>query len=304
MSETFHQFNLDDLRKVLLSPKDDIVAEDILLSKVTFNESMKILHYPCRFDGYMVIYCYSGHFKVDINLTTFDVHEGSLFFYLPENMVRVHGIEDGELQDAKFMVLAAAGSVISDMRVDLARMYKESMTILNNPCVTLSEREKSIMAKYAYLMEDIMRSGMPNIRDAVLSLASSAFCLLASIWADDLKEAKDEQPQHTVRSKMIVENFLQLVKEYHASERNVAFYAGKMGLTAKYLSKLVRNVSGRSAPDWIDSFVILEAKNMLKYSDMTIKEIVYRLHFPDQSSFYKFFKSRTGMIPSEYRANG
>ena len=304
MAENFQQFNLDDLRRVLLSSEDDIVADDILLTRVTFNEGMKILHYPCRFDGYMVIYCYSGHFKVDINLATFDVHEGSLFFYLPDNMVRVHGVDEGSLHDAKFMVLAAAGSVISDMRVDLARMYKESMSILDNPCVTLSEKEKTIMAQYAHLMAEIMRSGMPNIRDAVLSLASSAFCLLASIWADDIREAKDSQPVHTVRSKMIVENFLQLVKEFHGSERNVSFYAEKMGLKAKYLSKLVKNVSGRSAPDWIDSFVILEAKNMLKYSDMTIKEIVYRLHFPDQSSFYKFFKSRTGMIPSEYRTKG
>jgi hypothetical protein len=44
-----------------------------------------------------------------------------------------------------------------------------------------------------------------------------------------------------------------------------------------------------------------QAKNMLKYSNETIKEIVYKLNFPNQSVFYKFFKARTGMTPSEYR---
>jgi len=105
----------------------------------------------------------------------------------------------------------------------------------------------------------------------------------------------------SVRSKMIFEQFLHLVTEYHNSERGMSFYAEKLCLSPKYLSKLVKNVSGRSAPDWIDSFVILEAKNMLKYSDLAIKEIVYKLHFPNQSVFYKFFKNHTGMTPSEYR---
>jgi AraC-like DNA-binding protein len=100
---------------------------------------------------------------------------------------------------------------------------------------------------------------------------------------------------------MIFEHFLQLVSEYHTKERNMAFYAERLCLTPKYLSKLVKNVSGRSAPDWIDSFVILEAKNMLRYSDASIKEIVYNLNFPNQSVFYKFFKANTGMTPSEYR---
>ena len=47
--------------------------------------------------------------------------------------------------------------------------------------------------------------------------------------------------------------------------------------------------------------MILEAKNLLKYSDKSVKQIVYDLHFPNQSVFYKFFKAHTGMTPSEYR---
>ena len=71
--------------------------------------------------------------------------------------------------------------------------------------------------------------------------------------------------------------------------------------TPKYLSKLVKSASGKSAHEWIDSFVILEAKNMLKYSGMSIKSIVWELNFPNQTTFYRFFKTQTGMTPSEYR---
>ena len=47
--------------------------------------------------------------------------------------------------------------------------------------------------------------------------------------------------------------------------------------------------------------LILEAKNLLKYSDLSIKSIVYELNFPNQTTFYRFFKTKTGMTPSEYR---
>ena len=67
------------------------------------------------------------------------------------------------------------------------------------------------------------------------------------------------------RNRSVVTKFLRLVSEYHVSERTVIFYADKMCLTPKYLSKLIKNATGRSAPEWIDSFVILEAKSMLKY---------------------------------------
>ena len=126
-------------------------------------------------------------------------------------------------------------------------------------------------------------------------------CLAVGAWVEKMNEIKQEASQTTTRSKMIFEQFIRLVGEHHMKYRNVGFYADKLCLTPKYLSKLIKGASGKSAPEWIDSYVILEAKNLLKYSDITIKEIVYRLNFPNQSVFYKFFKARTGMTPSEYR---
>ncbi len=64
---------------------------------------------------------------------------------------------------------------------------------------------------------------------------------------------------------------------------------------------MVKQASGRSGPEWIDAFVILEAKNLLKYTDKPVKEIVWQLNFPNPSVFNKFFKLHTGQTPSEYR---
>ena len=85
------------------------------------------------------------------------------------------------------------------------------------------------------------------------------------------------------------------------TERSLGFYADKLYMSPKYLSKMVKTVSGRSAHEWIDALVVGEAQNMLRYSDLPVKEIVTRLNFPNQTTFYRFFKIQTGQTPTEYR---
>ena len=97
------------------------------------------------------------------------------------------------------------------------------------------------------------------------------------------------------------DRFMRLLQENYKRCHNIQFYADRMGLTPKYLSLMIKKVSGRLATEWIDDYVILEAKNLIKYSSMSIQEISYALNFPNQSFFGKYFKRHTGLSPKEYR---
>ena len=101
----------------------------------------------------------------------------------------------------------------------------------------------------------------------------------------------------------IVRRFMDLVQEHYREERLIGFYADKLCITPKYLSKLVKENTGRSAGEWIDSHVILEARAMLQSSDMTIQQIAASLNFPNQSFFGKYFKRATGLSPKQYRSS-
>ncbi|WP_368125576.1 helix-turn-helix domain-containing protein, partial [Bacteroides stercoris] len=103
------------------------------------------------------------------------------------------------------------------------------------------------------------------------------------------------------RKEDLFERFIRYVYEFYKEERSVSFYADKMFLTPKHLSTVVKEVSGKTAGDWIDSLVILEAKAMLKSSEQSIQEIADELHFANQSFFGKYFKHHTGFSPKEYR---
>jgi AraC family transcriptional activator of pobA len=64
---------------------------------------------------------------------------------------------------------------------------------------------------------------------------------------------------------------------------------------------LVKNVSNRTAGEWIDNYVVLEAKALLSSSTLSIQEISDRLNFANQSFFGKYFKQHVGISPTEYR---
>ena len=111
-----------------------------------------------------------------------------------------------------------------------------------------------------------------------------------------------EKPVRTTRQRQMMEQFIKLAINDHAREHLVGYYADKMCVTPKYLSKIVKETSGRSVPEWLNELLILDAKNMLRHSDMTIKEISALLNFPSQSFFFRFFKNHTGLTPTQYRA--
>ena len=105
------------------------------------------------------------------------------------------------------------------------------------------------------------------------------------------------------RQEEIFNRFIALVNEYGKRERNISFYADKLCLTPHYLSTVIRETSGQTVMQWINQAVILEAKVLLKHSDMLIFQISDELNFPNPSFFSKFFKRMTGMTPAEYQKN-
>ena len=300
--EQSRELNIRELRAIFpQSTINDTLSDDLFISEMHYISEMDILKYPCRFRGYLAFFCIEGHFELEINLKRFSVRENSLFLYTPGNIVRVANISKEEKEMVHFIVVAISSDLMSSTRFDFNKLYDESLHLLENPSVVLSEQEKELCKSYLSLINEVSELKIPNTKESVSSLISSIFYLMGALWGNRVTEAIKKQDEGSIRSKAIFESFLKLVRDYHTKERNLSFYAGKLFLTPKYLSKLIKTVSGKSAHEWIDSFVILEAKNLLKYSDMSIKSIVYELNFPNQTTFYRFFKTKTGMTPSEYR---
>lgn len=99
----------------------------------------------------------------------------------------------------------------------------------------------------------------------------------------------------------IFAKFRSLVALHVTKERQVKFYASALCITPKYLSTIVKKISGKRATSWIDEEVMKLIKIRLLNSVKTIKEIAYEFNFTNQSSFGKYFKNQIGISPSLYR---
>ena len=84
----------------------------------------------------------------------------------------------------------------------------------------------------------------------------------------------------------------------------MAFYADLLCVTPSYLSVVVKEKTGKTALQWINDIVMSDARQLLLYSDQSIKEIVATLGFPNQSFFGKYFKQHTGKSPKRFRFEG
>ena len=284
------------------------IGEDFILGEVSGKDVeqseaiLEMLQYPVRFDGFIIFYLKKGHFTVDVNLNSYEVREKSLLIQVPGNIVKVSDYKADRIGDMELIFVLISKEFMSGIRFDFLKVFQDSMRLLDNPCITLDEFQMSLANDYFNLAKKVVKAPFTNKKEIISSLLTSLTYLSTDVWAHQVDEArKKANTQHSARLNQIFEEFIALVNEHHCSERAMAFYADKLCLTPKYLSKLIKQASGKSAPEWIDEFVILEAKNLLKYTNLSIKEIVFQLHFPNQSVFYKFFKAHTGMTPSEYR---
>jgi len=279
---------------------DFILGEAQGTSALSDNRILEILHYPIRFDGYILFFLKKGHFHIDFNLKTFEVHEGSLLVTVPGNIIRVGQLAEDRLAGIELVYVVLSKQFISGLQLDFNKVFQDSVQMLENPCIALNEEQLALAESYFLLARQVVQSSLSNKRDIIGGLLSSLSYMTEDIWTGKLEE-RQPLADSSARAALTYDRFMKLVTEYHNQERGMQFYADKLCLTPKYLSKIVKEASGRSGPEWIDAFVILEAKNLLRYSDESIKEIAYKLNFPSASVFNKFFKANTGIVPSDYR---
>ncbi len=126
--------------------------------------------------------------------------------------------------------------------------------------------------------------------------------LMAILEKGRTLQKKYHQIEHAIPGELnLVNRFKRLIDANFIENRSVEFYAGKLNLTANYLNDRIKSHTGKTAKAHIADRVMLEAKNLLMYSDMDVAEIGHSLEFAEPSYFGKFFKKHTGLTPKNYR---
>ena len=118
---------------------------------------------------------------------------------------------------------------------------------------------------------------------------------------DALYRFREVRESENTRAEVIFTQFLTLVEKNFREVRLVSWYAKQMDISPKYLSEMVKKASKQTPNDWIDNYVVLEIRLLLKNSTMSVKKIAEEMNFPNQSFLGKYFRERVGISPRRYR---
>ena len=162
----------------------------------------------------------------------------------------------------------------------------------------LNVRERLWMnSAYATLVQRMKAKSHPYLRETtalVMRVLVYDVCAL-------FRSRSAALPAISGRAYQLFDEFLHLVSEECKSHHDVAWYGARLCVTPKYLSEMVKSVSGRPAGFWINEILMMEAKSLLRESPLSVKEITLRLGFPNQSFFGTWFKKTAGLSPLSYR---
>lgn len=294
--------SLASLMKIYPKQPTDLYYEGCILGRrehLNGETALNLLRFPTRINAFGTVFCSKGSVSITSNLRHFVLEPKTMFICPPGTIIQVESEEDAAVH-----FILCEEEFIQRMNIYLKQFLHLFLAVRENPCLTLSEEEWD---ESNHSLEELFKEGRSERKDPIsveimrqlFRTATYRFCrIIDRRLAHQAEEVAARDRKNTYFNK-----FLEELSKHYMQERSVGFYAEQLHLTPKYLTTLLRTTTGRTATEWIDDYVVLEAKNLLKYSTMNIQEIAYYLNFPNQSFFGKYFKQHTGMTPSAYRSS-
>ena len=252
---------------------------------------------PAKIDFILSIMCEHGNLSIDYDQRSAILTQNCIIVLRPGHVINSYVASD----DFRGHCIMVSSDYLGDTLPSMSRILPCMVNVMDNPVIRLSEVEaqnqvelRNILRKKAY-----GQAGHAFRNETVRSLLEALFFETLGLYTE---HSSDKSSGRMRRKDAILYEFIRHVEHDFRTERSVKYYAEKLCVSPKHLSAMVRDASGRTAGDWIDSYVIMEAKILLRNTGMTIQEISAKLNFANQSFFGKYFKHLTGTSPKEYRA--
>lgn len=295
LAKNIKVFRVEELYAAAALPKR-LLAEDCLA--LTEGSILSLFETPSSMDAYLIGICTAGEAQISINLHEYTLTPNTFFTLAPGHLFQWLHAE--HFQASLILVTA---SYFSRIHIDTKQLMPLSVEV-GRPCLALDAGDARMMCNgIEVLAHELSVAPTAFTPDLIASIVASAFYKVGDVIHRQLQLSANREGT-TPRSEKYFKQFIRLLSTHYIRERTVNFYANELRITSKYLTTLIKRVSGRSVSEWIDNYVIVEAKLMLKFSDRSIQEIASELNFANQSFFGSYFRRNTGMSPSQYRARG
>lgn len=279
-----------------ITPSDHRIGTDILLIEDANGiRADKIIgKTPFKLDMSMAIIYDQGEAVSKINMKEYHIKA-------PAVLIVMHGqtiepISYSENLQSRAIVMSESFTERLFAASTDVQAHSLYTSIMNKPIVNF-EKDQNVFSIYYDLLLNVARSPHSEFK-----IQSAHHLTLAMFYGySHMKHNLTTDNKGTTRQEEIYSAFIDSLGENFKTARDIGYYADKLCITAKHLSQVVKEVSGKTALEIIEEYVLTECKALLLSTTMTIQEISDELNFPSQSVFGKYFKRLTGLSPKAYR---
>ena len=265
----------------------DIISVISSLSEVPF------ITFPSRLDWMLVAVCKRGEVSATIAVTPRRMGPSSIMVLRPGHIIS----QCRESDDFEGFYIVVQEEKLNELLPSLHYVIPYSIHYNANPIIEITPEELETQS----LIYEMLQRQINFEYRAFNNMALSSLCEVLFYNTLGIYASRVNAKSHFTRREELLASFIELIEKYFKSERAVNFYAEKLFVTPKHLSAVLKEISGKTAGEWIDHGGILEAKLMLRTTGMNIQEISLALNFSNQSFFGKYFKHLTGISPRDYR---
>jgi len=271
------------------------------------NNYAEELQKAIRFNGMIIFVVRSGTISIAVNMEHIRLAANQMLVTGANSIIT---IDPDSIENLDAYALFVSDEFIHDLNFEIIILNNLPIASNHSPVCRLEPEAVRHLATYMELLDMNMRRNTAE-GDDLFAKSISRSLLTATLYqimilsmhhqGPSLEEETAEPTRPRSRRMLYTHEFVRLVRKHFRLEHSVRFYANKLCISPKYLSLVVKESTGRSAAEIIDEYLLLEAKNLLRFSGKNIQQVAYELNFSNQSSFGKYFKHLTGMSPSEFQ---
>jgi AraC-like DNA-binding protein len=283
------------IEKLLINYSGGVGIKDDIYVTSHLKEYCDIFNFPLRVNAFGLFVCTKGHMNVTINLMSWQVSRNTYLISLPENILKINN----RSSDFEGVAILFSMDYLREININLKEVLPFYVYLRNNPIFKFTTQSLQRITKFYDLMFDVMSDDKSSQKEEIVKGLSASMIYKISEDLDEFGLSRIFVKSKSKDDYFI--RFMELLQQNFRTQHEVRFYSDLLSLTPKYLSSMMKEISGMSASQWINEYIIMEAKTMLKTSDMNVKQIAYYLSFPNPSFFSKYFKQYVGCPPSEFR---
>jgi AraC family transcriptional activator of pobA len=251
---------------------------------------------PRKSDHFNVTLVTQGEMQVKFNLIDYTIKKNDLFVISPGIIHQIVSKQDFLAMTVGFATEYLIEAGIHKKKFDLVTYA----ATLHSPKISLSELEANrLHTLMGLLNEKDWPEAEHPFREEILMHGFNIFLLELAVLC---KKYREYEPTKLTQKENILTRFTTLLAKDFKVQRSVQYYADRLFITPKHLTKTLKELTNKTAGEFIDEMVITEAKVLLDDMSMSVARVSQELNFSNQFFFSKFFKRQTGINPSAYKS--